>query len=227
MNYQNIGSEDSFIGNKSFWVSSWNSSKVKIGDEIQFGINSFWRSLKYYVDSSSEQWIELGTKGFPYRSLHQSFIEIISLFSNSDIDITIYIKEETITYLEDSKIYLINIPSVIIKTYSENGDNSGSATMITTDSEVEILSSKASFNLVKSITVDISSILSSSNLTTEELQIAGRQGDTFQLVRSSISINNLIVRREAASLDSGTFLFLIYLQNNSIYLSKNFIDQNI
>jgi len=213
LNYQNIGSEDYFIGNKSFWVSSWNSSKVKIDEEMKLNINSFWRSLEYFVDPSSEQWIELGTKGFPYRSLHQAFVEIINHFSHSDIDIIIYIKEETITYLEDSKIYLINIPSVTIQTYSENGDTSGSATMITTDSEVEILSFKASFNLIKSTTVDISSILSSSNLTAEELQIAGRQGDTFQLVKSSISINSLIVRRKSASLDSGTFLFLIYLQN--------------
>jgi len=125
----------------------------KIGEINHFELDSFWRTLEYYIDSSSEQWIELGTKGFPYRSLHQAFIEIISQFSNSEANITIYIKEKTTNYLEDSKIFLINIPSVSIQTYSEYGETPGSATIITTDSEVEILSSKALFNLVKSTTV--------------------------------------------------------------------------
>jgi hypothetical protein len=47
------------------------------------GIPRACRSHEYYVNSESEEVIELGTKEFPFKSASLPFIEIFNYFSHS------------------------------------------------------------------------------------------------------------------------------------------------
>ena len=202
------------------WISDWESPKVQINDTVQFEMDSIWRENNYYVDPLSEELIELGTRTYPYRTLFQIFSEIMNHKSHSDVTVTIYIKENANLYIEDSEIFLLGISQVSIQSYSDTGETPKAAIITTTDSSVEKKSKKAAFNIMKNTTVDVSSLISSGSFTDEEISIAGRIGGTIQLVRTSISITNVIVKRKAASTSSGLFLDVVYLQNRTVSLSK-------
>ena len=43
----------------------------------------FWRSFDYYVDVTSHQTIELGSREYPFKDLESVFVEIINYHSNT------------------------------------------------------------------------------------------------------------------------------------------------
>ena len=99
------------------WVSAWNSPKSNI-ISLQYSIASIWRLPDFYVDPLSSDIIELGTIRFPYKSMRAVSSDIINNFSHKNIDITIYLKENTNIYVSDYTTYFINITSVKITSYS-------------------------------------------------------------------------------------------------------------
>ena len=157
--------------------------------------------------------MELGTKDFPFRTIFPAFAEIMEVFSNSNSEITIYIKENTTVYIEDSSVFLIDIGLLIIDTYSDFETSGPIATIVTKDSSIIKMSEKSAFNIVRNTTIDINAKISEGTLSEKELGVAGREGDTLQLVRSSLTIKNIIVRREASNTHSGLFIDAIYLQD--------------
>ena len=201
------------------WVSTWDSNTVEINNNNLLELESVWRSLNYYVDPSSEKLMELGTQEFPFRTIFTAFIEIMGQFSNSDSEITIYIRENTTVYIEDSSVFLLDLGLLTIDTYADSSTENNMATIVTTDSSTTKLSPKSAFNIVKNITVDIQIKIAEGAFTEEEAAIVGRGEDTFQLVRSPITINNIIARREAQSSITGVFIKAIYLQNKYIRIS--------
>ena len=204
---------ESFDLDSLSWVPTCDPNKIEITNSNLLEIDSVWRDLSYYIDPSSEKLMELGTKDFPFRTILPAFLEIMELFSNSENEITIYIKENTTVYIEDSTIFLLDIGFLMIDVYRDFNSDNNLANIITTDSSIIKFSKKAAFNIMKDSTIDIQNKILQGNFTTEEIAIIGREGDTFQLVRSSLSIKNIIVRREAASILSGLFINAIYLQN--------------
>ena len=46
------------------------------------GIN-FCKSFDYYVDITSDQTIELGSKAYPFKDLHSVFIELVNYHAHS------------------------------------------------------------------------------------------------------------------------------------------------
>ena len=177
--------------------------------------------MNYYVDSSSNEVIELGTLKYPYRTLYPIFVEILNQHSHTAREVNVYIKEGTSTYLEDSNAYFINITLVKISTYTTGANPPGMATIITTDMAQSKVSSKAAFNLVKNFTLDINSIIVGRNFTAGEIKLIGGAGNTFQVVRSSITVENIIAKRQATVKYNGLFLFLIYLQDKTLKLCKS------
>lgn len=187
-----------------------------IQDGDQFQIPSFCRSLDYYVDPSSKEILELGTKQYPYRTFAPVASEILMQHSHQDVVINIYIMENTNVFLEDSLINFINITRVILTSYNTEGAPAGMATLTTTDASVDSISKKAGFHIMKNITFDKESVVADGNFTDYELGLIGRTGDTIHLSRTSLEISKMKIHRVAESTLSGNFLFLLYLQDRNL-----------
>jgi len=93
-------------------VPSCDSSQIEISDTTLFGVDSIWRTLEYYIDPTSEELLEFGTKQYPYRTTKPVFAEILKHHSHTDREIKVYLKEGTNTYIEDSSIFIINLESL-------------------------------------------------------------------------------------------------------------------
>ena len=203
------------------WISNWDSPKVTITDSDLSLISSYCRNLNYYIDPTSEESIELGTKEYPYRTIAPVFAEVLKHVSHHDYSIYVWIKEETTVFIEDSKIHIINMTKVNFSTYSESDDPPKYATLMATDSSVENLSAKAAFHVIKNMTLDVASVISAGNFSDTELEVLGREGETFHVSRTSISFSNFYWRRQASNSTSGRFIFLSYLQDKSLALSNS------
>ena len=204
-------------------VPSWAPTQIQIQDSVGFNLPNFWRSLEYYIDPNSDKTIELGTKTYPYRTSKPVFTEILKHHSHQDRDIIIYLKENTNIYIEDSSSYILNITRVTITSYSAISTSPGMTTITTIDSLTNGISSKAAFHISKDLTLDIGSVVTSGTFSSYEVGSIGRSGDTFQVVRSSITLQNIVANRIAASTGTGVFIYLLYLQDRTIILSKYLI----
>lgn len=176
--------------------------------------------MNFYVDPSSAELMEFGTKQNPYRTLSPVFSEILKHYSHSEIEANIYIKEGADLFIEDSNVYFVHLKLISIDTYSDSDDFPGMASITSIDTPQDLLSSKAGFHIIKNITVDLEVIITEGNFTESESFIIGRTGAAFEVIRTSISINNIIAKRISSSLRSGVFLYLIYLQQKTMTLSK-------
>ena len=202
-------------------LNEWGSSTVQISSSTQFEVDTFCRSLNYYVDPSSSEIMELGTKQYPYRTISPVFSELTNHLSHTETEATIYVKEGTELYIEDGTSVVLNMTKVSITTYSDTSSTPSSTNVITTDSTVTPISQKAAFHIMKNFTVDIDALITGRDFTDSEFTVIGKSEGTFEVVRSSISIQNIVARRKPTSTTTGTFLNLIYLQNKDLELSNN------
>ncbi|CAI2375458.1 unnamed protein product [Moneuplotes crassus] len=214
-------------------VAACDTSKKEVTDPTNYNVDKFCRSPKFYIDPSYEDQIELGTITHPYRTVNPVFDEILLHFSNSESDVKVYIKEGTTNFIEDSKIFIINMTSIEITTYNDTSAPAGYATIYSTDQAQTEISMKAAFNLMKDVTVDLSTITAGQGFSDYELQKIGTSGATFEATRTSITISHFVGRRIAASTQSGVFASFIYLQtktftlkNIDFYLSGTLVNTN-
>jgi len=204
------------------WVPSWDPSSIQITDNTQFELDTFWRTLDYYIDPSSDKLLEFGTKDYPYRTAKPVFAEILKHHSHTEREITVYLKEGTNTYIEDSSAYFLNLTSVTITSYSEDSTDPDFATITSKDSAVSGISSKSAFNIVKDLTLDTSSVVTGGNFTSYEEGSIGRSGDTFHVVRTSLYMNKITAKRQASVSTSGVLIYLLYLQDKIVDLRKHY-----
>lgn len=67
----------------------------------------FCRGFEYFVDSSSNYSVELGNKQYPYKSINAAFIEIVNLHSNTDRNISIFVKEQTMNFVNSNSLKVL------------------------------------------------------------------------------------------------------------------------
>ena len=101
------------------WVSTCNPSKIEI-NSFQYSISTIWRLPQFYVDPLSSEMIELGTIQYPYKSMRAITSDILNNFSHKDVNITIYLKENSSIFISDLTGYFLNITSVKFMSYSTN-----------------------------------------------------------------------------------------------------------
>ena len=101
------------------WVSTCNPSKIEINSS-QYSISTIWRLPQFYVDPLSSEMIELGTIHYPYKSMRAITSDILNNFSHKDVNITIYLKENSSIFISDLTGYFLNITSVKFMSYSTN-----------------------------------------------------------------------------------------------------------
>lgn len=197
------------------WVPTWNNDKILFQTGDEYNINEFCRGFEYYVDPHSDEIIELGTLKYPYRTIKPVFFEILYHHSHSDRNIAIYLAENSNIFIEDSTSFVLNITKVTITTYG------GMATLWSTELPTENISKKANFHLLNQVHFNSSEIVEIGNFTEYELNSAGRDGDTFHIVRSSFEISNIVAKRVTENIRTGTFMYLLYLQNRDLIISKH------
>jgi hypothetical protein len=200
--------------------SEWNSQKRPLGGSQVHDL-VFCRTLNYYVDSSSTELIELGTKKYPFKNLMLPFIEILNFHSNSQADINIYAKERSEFEVLLDHIYLIKINKVTIKSYSDVADTPANVEILLKDENVEFYTPKTAFNIFKDSSFDLSSQLSNSNLTTLEKSLALTSEVSFMTIRSSLEFEGVSFNTEFSSNTlSHLFFMSIYSQSHTLTLKN-------
>ena len=71
-------------------------------------------SYFYYIDSTSNNPIETGTKNFPFKSMHSALAEIHNSLTNSSVEVTISVREDTINHLQAGLTRIVKIGRVKI-----------------------------------------------------------------------------------------------------------------
>ena len=115
-------------------VDTWTSPKI-LHTSSQYSIVAVWRSTSIYIDPECLNIIELGTMNYPYKSSISAFSEILNQYSHSNNSISIYIKENTQLIIPNDIVYLINITSVSISSYSSSSSVPNSANILVTINE--------------------------------------------------------------------------------------------
>jgi ABC-type antimicrobial peptide transport system permease subunit len=125
----------------------------------------------YYVNPSSEEILELGTKAYPFKNIGVVFLEILNFYSNTDSNVSIFIKEYTKNQLLHNTNYVVNMTNVNIQTYTDDLTKSipGPAELVFTDKDVDIISKQTRFNIVKDLSVNNYK----ENLRLEEIKTSG------------------------------------------------------
>jgi len=117
---------------------------------------------------------------------------------------------------------VVNITAISIQSYSDTSNIPGKATIITTEISQPGLSGRATFNIIKDITQNLTAVIDGRPFLEYELGFIGNTGDGFQIIRSTISMENIIARRQAVNKKNGIFISLLNLQEKYIILSKKF-----
>jgi hypothetical protein len=155
-------------------VTEWNSPNVLL-EGTQYALPKIWRTLSYYVDPDSEEFIELGTKKYPFRTFKSVSSEILNNLSNSNVQIMLYLKEERKVYIEDDTTFFINMTSISIASYSDASETPGKATLVPTTIEQIGIGKRALFHILQHTDLMLDNALTEGKLgATNEITINRR-----------------------------------------------------
>jgi hypothetical protein len=202
------------------WVESWPLIVINVD------FTSFWRDLKIYIDPDSSNFMQLGTKEFPFRSLGSVFSELVNYHSHRDIKIEILIKEGTSNYVLDDMNFIINTTSVKVSTYGGNGTSLQKATLILTNTTQITYEAKSLFTLHSNSTLKLMEKIEAGQFTKKEVQSISRGTVSIFVLRSNFSIENLSIIRDYKDFRKDTlFLSINYLQDKLVKMQN--LDFNI
>lgn len=126
--------------------------------------------------------IELGTKEYPYKNIGLPFAEILNYHAHSDRKITVFVKERTSNQLLWKSNFIVNITQVKIDTYSDSTTSTPDyADISIKSSEVEFLSKKTAFNVLKHTTLRLSTVLRKDEMANYEIS-NGKKFPTLSLL---------------------------------------------
>ncbi|CAI2365358.1 unnamed protein product [Moneuplotes crassus] len=105
------------------------------------------KNPEIFIDHLSQEILELGTRAYPYRTMKSASAEIINHYSNTNINISIYIKE---VYVETDTFFAYNMSSVRIFNHPDYQIAHKRALLCLTSEVQEGISKKARYHLLKS-----------------------------------------------------------------------------
>ena len=194
-------------------VQGCSQTQLKISD-AQFSVNSFCRTPNFYINPDTIEIIEMGSQKYPYKNLKSALSEILNYFSHKNFNITIFLKEGTRAYLQDSNSYLLNITSVTLKSYSDISSSPTRATLVPTKITQPSFDGNASFSIIKNAEMRLSAKIAEGTLTDGEKAFIGAFGTSFSVIRTGIYFYNINVVREAIDINwAGVLVHWIYLQD--------------
>lgn len=180
------------------------------------------RGLDYYVDPEGTAIIELGTKKYPYKNIELPFVEILNIHSHTERNINLYLKENTTSYIMQSRNYIINVTSVNIDTYTDGTKSPEYTNILATDSEIELFSPVTVMNLLLNDTLNLYQQANLFDISENEATQLGTTDVNIHLDRSSLSMNRINVSRDLKSnKDKATnFIQAIYLQEHTLTMTN-------
>jgi hypothetical protein len=182
-------------------------------------IDKIWRSLNFYVDPSSSEMIELGTKKYPYRNFRSLASEILVQYSYQEVNISIYLKEGKTIYIEDDTTYFLSLGSITIKSYSNDSSYPGRALIIPTANSQNSINERAIFSLLIHTDLPIDEKISLKNYSDDVLGKLKIKEVSLKISESSFSLINVDVYREEIDYNSDKyFMFPVYLQNRDVII---------
>jgi len=185
----------------------------------------FCRDNSYYVNSESQEIIELGTQRYPYKNIGLVFLELLNIRSHSDVQITIYVKENTIINLQKGYNYIANISSVIIESYSGTFSIPGKATLYVKQSVLNMFNIKTQFNLVSNNTLNLIPKLNVPGANPGEISLLQSDDTTMFVWRSNLTLSNLNIQGNIST-DSqirSYFIRTVYLQEKILILKDLYV----
>ena len=205
---------------KLYWVDIWDSNMMSLKNSQYHNI-SIWKGYDIYVNPKSSSIIELGTYQNPYKSLALAFYEVLTLHSFTNNTINVYVLENSVMQIMKDQIYLINIDSVNLITYSDLGSSPLKWTIIFTDANVSVFSRRTNFNIISSYNLNISSVINNSTLSAKEISKLQSKSNRMMIDRCNFLMDNFIVQSQFLSTNkSFTFMNIIYEQNLFISLEN-------
>ena len=219
---------EKFDLDKLKWEVEWDAN-MEVIESSRLRISSVWRSHEYYLDPFSERLIELGTKEYPYKSMLSISYEILNFFSNSNVNITIYVKN---AYVEDDLLNFFNLSSVTITSYPEVIEKGRRSILIPTSIKQPSIINRTLYSLISindetdlrhEYSSKISDIISSGNFTDSESNLLTLEKVSIMAVKTGFIFKNIDVYREEINPERNQiFLLPINLQNQNIKISKFF-----
>ena len=195
------------------WVSSCGSSKIQLSNS-QYSIIGIWRSPNIYIDPQVSQIIELGTQKYPYRHIGLAFSEILNQFSHQNLNITLYIKENSSVRIQDSTAFILNITSVTVNTYSDSSNFPQSSTITPVSYALSLNNAKAQFSILSNSSLNLSNVISVGSFTTLEKNSLNRGRTTFIVCRSNFQLININGYRDSSNINVNTYFIFFWSQDS-------------
>ena len=194
-------------------VETWSSSKLLLSGS-QYSTGKVCRETNFYVDPSSSEVIELGTKVLPYKTMRAVFSEILNNLSHTKSSITIYLKENTNVFVNDEANYMVNMTSVKILSYSNNSSFPGKAFLIPTQITLPTTHDRTLFHILNNLDLDLNKAMKGGSLTDYEIGLVTTTKSTFSVTRCNLYMDNLvIIRQPEDNMIRWFFVFFVYLQD--------------
>ena len=194
-------------------------------------MSNLCRSPNFYVDPTTTQIIETGSRTYPYRTIKPVFVELLNHHAHSDRNFTIYLKENKEVYLEEDVNYILNITSVAFNTFADDSTSTpGRATLKLTTAEQPGISAKAAFHILVNTDLRLDQKLAEGSFSDLEILRLMSPFVSIRVVRGSISFTNINLESDFTSSSDGkyptflilldTFIFLINLQEHMFKIGK-------
>ena len=169
--------------------------------------------------------MELGTKQYPYKTAKAAFSEVLNEYSHKSVNITIFIKEFSILYIQDDINFILNVTSLTITSYSDFSNSPSKAIIIPTESSQQGLSQRSAFNLLKNTDLQLNEVLVSSTFSYLQKLLILKDSVTFKIAMSNFYFNNIDVRRDSTDIDKDTiFMHLIAIGNKWTDVRNSFLN---
>ena len=194
-------------------VQTWSSYKLLLTGS-QYSTGKVWHETNFYVDHSSSEVIELGTKVFPYKTMRAVFAEILNNLSHTPSNVTIYLKENTNVFVNDEANYIINMASVKILSYLNNSNSPRKAFLIPTQITLPTTNDRTLFHILSNLDLDLNKAMKGGSLTDYEIGLVTTTKSTFSVTRCNLYMDNLvIIRQPEDNFIRWFFVFFVYLQD--------------
>ena len=203
------------------WVSNCTSTQVYINDPAMRNI-PICRDTVFYVNPDSIQPIELGTKKYPYKNLALVTMEILNFISHSNHNVTVYIKENTVLYMTNSRNFYLDFSSLTFTTYSDSAATPARAKFEIVDEKFVYFTQATQFNIISYIDLRLDQALNYSGYTSVETDISAYSAAILMINRCSFTISNIDVHRNVQlniNLDA-PFIIAVYEQAHTITIKN-------
>lgn len=173
---------------------------------------TFCRTLDFYVDPTSTEILELGTKKYPYKSIMLLFIEILNFYSNTNANINIYVYERSRLEILTNYIYLIGLGNVTISSYSDVSSTPSKFYIVVKNTEANATSVKTRFTLLSNFTINLSNFTSNSSISTTEKSLLSTNNVAIVVARSSLTMSGVEI---STNYTDSTLSYTLMMSSNT------------